>query len=46
MPHANKDAGQPVHLSILIVAFVVYCLDSIIPIVALPKLQALASFCS
>ena len=36
MPYVNnKDAGQPAHLHSLISAFVVRCLDSIIPM--LPK---------
>ena len=39
----NKDADQPAH-SRLISVFLVRCLDSIIPILALSKISRLASF--
>ena len=39
----NKGADQPAHLRSLISAFVVRCLDSIIPILAISKVS---SFCS
>ena len=39
MPYANnKGADQPVHLHSLISAFVVRCLDSIIPLLAIAKI--------
>ena len=40
----NKDTGQ--HPRSLISAFVVRCLDSIIPILAIYKISILARFCS
>ena len=45
----NKGADQPVHPRSLISAFVVRCLDSIIPILAIAqisRLWLLASLCS
>ena len=42
MPYANnKDADQPVHPCSLIRAFVVHCLDSIIPILVKSKISRL-----
>ena len=42
MPYANnKDADQPVHLRSLISVFVVRCLDSIIPTVAISDILRL-----
>ena len=42
MPFANiKGAGQSVHLRSLIRAFVVRCLDSIIPLVYIPEISSL-----
>ena len=42
MPYVNnKDTDQPVHLRSLISAFAVHCLDSIIPILANPKMSSL-----
>ena len=45
MPYANnKDADQPAHLQSLISAFVIRCLDSIVPVVAISEiLRLLAS---
>ena len=37
----NKDTDQPAHLRSLLSAFVVGCLDSIIPILAMSKLSRL-----
>ena len=42
----NKGADKPAHLQRLITAFVVRCLDSIIPLVAIPKISRLANVCS
>ena len=42
MPYANiKGADQPVHPHNLISVFVVHCLDSIIPLVSIPKISSL-----
>ena len=42
MPYANnKGADQPVHPRSLISAFVVRCLDSIIPLVSIPEISSL-----
>ena len=42
MPYANnKDADQPAHQHSLISAFVVRCLDSIIPLVSISKISSL-----
>ena len=42
MPYAsNRGADQPVHPRILIGAFVVSCLDSIIPILPISKVLGL-----
>ena len=42
MPYANnKDADQPAQLGSLISAFVVRCLDSIIPLVSLSEISSL-----
>ena len=42
MPYANnKGADQPVHLRSLISAFVVRCLDSIIPLVSISNISSL-----
>ena len=42
LPHANnKGADQPAHLHSLINAFVVRCLDSIIPLVSIHKISSL-----
>ena len=47
LPYANnKGAGQPAHLRSLISAFVVRCLDSIIPILAKAEISRLASLFS
>ena len=43
---ANKDADQPAHLCSLISIFIVRCLDSTIPILAISKISRLASFWS
>ena len=41
MPYANnKGADQPAHPRSLITAFVVHCLDSVIPLVSITKFQA------
>ena len=41
MPYANnKDADQPVHPRSLISTFVVRCLDSIIPVVAISEISS------
>ena len=37
----NKGADQPAHLGSLISAFVVRCLDSIIPLLAVSKISRL-----
>ena len=37
----NKGSDQPAHLRSLLSAFVVHCLDSIIPILAIAKLSSL-----
>ena len=42
----NKDADQPAHPCSQISAFIVRCLDSLIPILAISGLKSLASFCS
>ena len=40
MPYANnKDADQPAHLRSLISAFVVRCLDSIKPLLAVAEIS-------
>ena len=42
MPYANnKGADQPAHLRSLISAFVVSCLDSIIPLVSISEIASL-----
>ena len=42
MPYANKKgADQPVHPHSLIIAFVVHCLDSIIPHVSISDISCL-----
>ena len=42
MPYANnKGADQPVHPCKLISAFVVCCLDSILPLVSIPEISSL-----
>ena len=42
MPYANNEgADQPMHLRSLISSFVVHCLDSIIPLVSVPKISRL-----
>ena len=42
LPYANnKDADQPAHPRSLISAFVVRCLDSIIPLVSISKISSL-----
>ena len=42
LPYANnKGADQPVHLGSLINAFVIHCLDSIIPLVSISKISSL-----
>ena len=42
MPYANnKGADQPAHLRRLISAFVVRCLDSIIPLVSISEISSL-----
>ena len=41
MPYANKDADQPAHPCSLISAFVVRCLDSIIPLVSISEISSL-----
>ena len=47
MPYANnKGADQPAHRRIPISTFVIRCLDSIIPLVSIPKISRLASLCS
>ena len=41
MPYANnKGADQPAHLRSLISAFVVRCLDSIIPLVSISEISS------
>ena len=40
----NKGADEPAHLCSLISAFIVRCLDSIIPTLAISSFKALASF--
>ena len=46
MPYANnKGADQPAHPRSLISAFVVRCLDSIIPLVSIRNFKPLPSFC-
>ena len=35
----NKDADQPAHLFSLISSFVVHCVDSMMPMVALSKIS-------
>ena len=42
----TKGADQPAHARSLIRAFVIHCLDSIIPLLAIAKISRLASFCS
>ena len=43
MPYANnKGADQPVHLRSLVSAFVIRCLDSIIPLVSKSKISSLS----
>ena len=37
----NKGTNQPAHLHSLISAFVVRCLDSIIPLVSIPEISSL-----
>ena len=47
MPYANnKGADQPAHPRSLISAFIVRCLISTIPILAIAKISRLASLCS
>ena len=47
MPYAKiKGPDQPAHLRSLISTCVVCCLDSIIPLVSIPKISRLASLCS
>ena len=47
MPYANnKGADQPAHPCILISAFVVCCLDSIISLVSIFAISRLASLCN
>ena len=47
LPYANnKDADQPTHLRSLISAFVVRCLDSILPLLIIAQISRLACFCS
>ena len=47
MPYTNnKGADQPAHPRSLISAFVVRCLDSIIPLVSIFDFKSLASFLS
>ena len=47
MPYANKKgADQPAHPHSLISAFVVRCLESIIPVLAKSKISKLASLCA
>ena len=42
LPYANnKGADQPAHPRSLISAFVIRCLDSIIPLVSIPKISSL-----
>ena len=42
MPYANnKDADQPAHPRSLISAFVIRCLDSMIPLVSMSKISSL-----
>ena len=42
MPYANnKGTDQPAHLRNLISAFVVHCLDSIIPLVSISEISSL-----
>ena len=41
LPYVNKDADQPAHPHSLISAFVIHCLDSIIPLVSIPKISSL-----
>ena len=42
LPHANnKDADQPAHPRSLISAFVIRCINSIIPLVSIPKISSL-----
>ena len=42
MPYANnKGADQPAHLHCLISAFVVHCLDDIIPLVSKSEISSL-----
>ena len=42
MPYANnKDADQPAHPRTLISAFVIHCLDSIIPSVSVSEISSL-----
>ena len=42
MPYANnKGADQPAHLRSLISAFVVHCLDSIMPLLAMAEISRL-----
>ena len=46
LPYANnKGADQPAHPRSLISAFVVPCLDSIIPPLAIAKISSLQLFC-
>ena len=46
MPYANnKGADQPAHPRSLISAFVVHCLDSIIPLISISEISSLSSFC-
>ena len=41
MPYANdKGADQPAHPRSLISAFIVRCLDSIIPLVSIPEISS------
>ena len=47
LPYANnKGADQPAHPRSLISAFVIHCLDSIIPLLAIAEIWTLASLCS
>ena len=47
MPYVtNKGTDQPAHPRSLISAFVVHCLDSIIPLVSISSFKPLAGLCS
>ena len=41
MPYVNKGADQPAHPRSLMSAFVVRCLDNMIPLVSIPEISRL-----